>query len=158
MNARRVWLALLVLVVAGGLAACTPPAADAPPPEPAAATVRVPTLAEFVTTLRVYDEPTVKYARGDAVDDLVHLVFGDLGEPVVECMNTIIDAESSRAWWAHNPGGASGLTQLLHHEDRAELVTGSRDVMNPFTNLATARWYWDTSGIAPWRPHTCPGV
>lgn len=157
---RRLLTAVASGIVLLALAGCVPESGEAPAPAEVTAqsapAVRVPTLAEFVTTMRVYDEPTVKYARGDAVDDLVGLVFGDLGPGAVECVDRIIDRESSRQWGAMNTegSGAGGLTQLLGHADLAEQLTGSRDVLNPFVNLVVARQLWP-GRAHHWAPSPC---
>lgn len=113
-----------------------------------------PTLGEYVHTMGVY--------AGDqsALDALVEDVFSVVPDPghASACLERgIMPRESTRQWWAHNPSGASGLTQLLGHGDLAYALTGSADVMNPWVNLVTARALSrDGTNWSPWTPVPSP--
>ncbi len=141
----RAFGVLFVCVAAYLCSACVPQHPPAP------AQVAQPTLAEYVHTLGVYvGEP-------GAVHALEADVFGDLGPQVVACVEAITWRESNDTWSSYNRSGASGLTQLLGHADLAYSVTGSTDVMNPWTNLVTARALSNNgTRWSPWTPAPAP--
>ena len=155
---RRRLIAVAVLTLAGITAAgCVPSAqsssSPAPPPRPAMIDLSAaPTIAEYVETNLAY--------QGDraAVLWLIHDTFGD--RPDLEwCFAApnkqgIVDRESGYGTFAHNPSGASGLTQQIGHADVYAALGFPYDPFNPLYNLRVARSMAETRAglVSGWQP------
>jgi soluble lytic murein transglycosylase-like protein len=84
---------------------------------------------------------------GCAYDSQIRAAFGSAGDWAVG----IARRESGCDPGAYNRSGASGLFQLLGHQDLVNAVCPGGSVFDPACNIAAAKKLYDGSGTAPWR-------
>jgi hypothetical protein len=85
-------------------------------------------------------------SNGCPYSDRIHQVFGSQGDHAV----VIAMRESRCQPTAYNRSGASGLFQLLGHEDLVRAVCINGDVFNAECNIQAAKLLYNSSGWAPW--------
>lgn len=88
----------------------------------------------------------VRSGSGCGFDLLIRSVFGPAGDWAV----SIALRESGCDPSAYNASGASGLFQLLGHQDLVNQVCPGGSVFDPRCNTLAAKVLYDSSGTAPW--------
>ena len=83
---------------------------------------------------------------GCAYEGQIRAAFGSAGDWAMH----IVQRESGCTASAYNRSGASGLFQLLGHQDLINAAGPGGSAFDPACNIAAAKMLYDSSGRAPW--------
>jgi len=81
-----------------------------------------------------------------AYEGQIRAAFGSAGDWAMH----IVQRESGCTASAYNRSGASGLFQLLGHQDLINAACPGGSAFDPACNIAAAKMLYDSSGRAPW--------